>query len=456
MRIEKISAIKSIRNHFKTKDMGSVKEIINTMDTFEAADVIEVLEPEKQVTVFRLLAKEHALEVFEHLDVHTQQSLLQNFTDENAVEVFSSLEPDDRIKLIDELPAAVAKRLLSSLTQEEREMTSLLLGYKHGTAGQIMTPKYIRLSKEMSVQQAIEKVRASGKDLETVNLLYVTDDKRKLEGSVSLSDIVMAQPEEKINNIMEKEPARVYTETDDGFVAELLKESDLISVPVLDSEDRLVGVVTVDDAIDILEEEALDEVFDKAGFVELTKTETDRSKVLIHGTIPQVWRVRIPFLIITLIGGMLAGGVIEYFEDFLDAIVAVAFFVPVIMDMGGNVGTQSSTIFTRALVLGQIDFPKFLRHWGREVVIGLTMGIILGAAGGAFAAFWQGNTELGMVVGMALASTITIATALGFLVPYILVKLGFDQAAGSDPIITTIKDLSGLAIYFFLVSTFLM
>lgn len=456
MKIEKINVLKKIRTYFDTKDINALKDIINKLDTFEIADIIEVLESEKQAAVFRLLSKEKALEVFEYMDVHTQQLLLQSFTDEKAIEFFASLEPDDRIKLIDELPAGIAKRLLDSLTKSERDMTLLLLGYKPGTAGQIMTPKYIRLTKDMTVQEAIQKVRESGKNLETVNSLYVTDEKRKLAGSVSLSDLIMARPDDRVLNIMKRDPIKVSTEDEKQFVAQLLKDSDLIALPVVDLEERLVGVVTVDDAIDILEEEATDSAFDKVGFLELNKKESDRSKTLIKGSMFQVWRVRIPFLIITLLGGMLAGGLIAFFEESLEAVAAVAFFIPVIMDMGGNVGTQSSTIFTRALVLGQIDFRRFLKYWIREILLGLSMGIILGAAGGLVAYLWQGFSVLGLVVGIALCLTITLATALGFLIPYVLVKLGFDQAAGADPMITTIKDITGLAIYFLLVSTFLL
>lgn len=169
----------------------------------------------------------------------------------------------------------------------------------------------------------------------------------------------------------------------------------------------------------------------------------------------EIWKVRIPFLIITLIGGIMAGLVIETFEETLEAVTAVALFIPVVMDMGGNVGTQSSTIFTRALILGQINLNKFWRHLLKEVSIGLSMGVILGTMAGVIAHFWQGIEGLGIVVALALTITITIATLLGYLVPYVLVKLGFDQAAGSDPIITTIKDISGLMVYFILVRHFL-
>jgi magnesium transporter len=189
--------------------------------------------------------------------------------------------------------------------------------------------------------------------------------------------------------------------------------------------------------------------------MEFQEKEASKSNVLVNGTVFQIWKVRLPFLIITLIGGMLAGAVVGAFEEALEAIVILAIFIPVIMDMGGNAGTQSSSIFTRAFVLGQISFEKWRKHLGKEVLVGMTMGAVLGAAACLIAYLWQGIFALGLVVGLSLFFTVTIATTLGFLIPYILVKLGFDQAAGSDPFITTIKDVTGLLIYFGLATTLL-
>jgi len=218
-----------------------------------------------------------------------------------------------------------------------------------------------------------------------------------------------------------------------------------------------VGVVTVDDAIDVLEEETTDDIFDKVGLADIamTRRESSRSEQLVKGPLKNVLKVRVPFLIITLIGGMLAGAVIDVYEATLEAIAAVAIFIPVIMDMGGNVGTQSSTIFTRALVLGHINMKHFRKHLFREMGIGISIGVIMGAAALAIATLWQGNIDFGYAVGISLALTMTLATTLGFLIPWVLVKLGFDQAAGSDPFITTVKDVTGLFIYFTSVSIFL-
>lgn len=206
--------------------------------------------------------------------------------------------------------------------------------------------------------------------------------------------------------------------------------------------------------MDVLEDEALDQALNKAGFA-MESVETNCSKVLTQGSLWQVWRVRVPYLMLALVGGLIAGGAISQFEEELEAIAALAFFIPVIMDMCGNVGTQSSTIFTRALIFGHIDFSRFVKQWGPEVLIGFTMGILSGIIAGLIVYLWQGDMALSFVISVALTATITIASAIGFLVPATLSRLGLDQAAGSDPFITTIKDITGLLIYFFLASMIL-
>jgi len=356
--------------------------------------------------------------------------------------------------LLDEIPAKVAKRLMNVLDDQEREMTAELLGYKPETAGRIMNPDYISLKKGQSVAEGLKNIRQKGMEKETIYNIYVIDQGRKLQGVVTLRTLVMADPEDKIDHIMYDHPVSVSTFTDQEEVARLLQQQDLTAVPVVDREKRLVGIVTFDDAMDVISEETTEDIYNKAGLTGLGEIEADRSRVLISGSLFDVWKVRLPYLVIALVGGLLAGGVIEGFEESLTQITALAFFIPVVMDMGGNVGTQSSTIFNRALVLEQINLRHFFKQFLREMGIGLSMGIILGIAAGIISAVWQ-FPELGLVVGTALALTVTIAAALGFLIPFILHKMGLDQAAGSDPLITTIKDITGLFIYFFLVAQFL-
>lgn len=445
----------TIYAHLHAKEMLPLKNILNDLEIFELIEVFNELMAEERVILFRLLSKDLALELFESLDAGLQQQLLASFTEERVKEFLNEMAPDDRVRLFDELPAKVTSRLIQHLSDEEKQETALLMGFAPETAGRIMTTEYIRLNKTMTAEDALLRIKDMASEKESIYTLYVTDENKVLEGVLSFKELFLADPKEVVAKIMTEKVAFVTTDTDQEEVAHMLQDFDLLSLPVVDSEKRLVGMITVDDAMDIVEEETTEDIFEKAGLLDLGKKEHDRSNVLINGSLLSIWAVRIPFLLITMIGGLLAGGVVDFFDDALSSVTAIAIFIPVIMDMGGNAGTQSSTIFGRALVLGQIHPKLFLKHFAKETFVGFSMGILIGITTGVVAYFWQGLVGLSIAVGLSLVLTMTLATALGFSIPYLLFKVGLDQAAGSDPIITTIKDISGLLIYFLLVSQFL-
>jgi magnesium transporter len=436
------------------RKMEELKLLLNQASVIEILELFEGCSRDEIVVLFRLLNKENSLEVFEALDLHYQEKLLLSFTEEKVIETITELAPDDRVKLFDELPARVTKKLLYSLNPEERKKTAILMGYAPQTAGRLMTPEYVRLKDNITVEDALNKIRKLPESVETLYTLYVTDSNRKLIGVVSLKDLVLAQSQQVIKDIMETQLIKVSTDTDQEETANILYDGSLLAVPVVDSEDRLVGIITVDDALGIMEQEATEDIYNKAGLISSNKKESNQSAKLIDGTYIDALKVRLPFLLVTMFGGFLAGKVIHLFEGTFITVTSVAVFIPVIMDMGGNVGTQSSTIFNRALILGQINLQRFWKHIFREMKVGFFLGIVMGLAAGIMAAFWQHIPMLGLVVGLALVLTITLATMLGFFIPYLLMKMGLDQAAGADPIITTIKDVTGLLIYFLLVRLF--
>ena len=456
----------TILDYIQNKDMNGLKIVLANAEELEILHAYHDLSPEEQVIVFRLLAKDRALSVFEDLDTDEQQNLLKSFTDERAIELVNEMAPDDRVRLLDELPASVAKKLIDSLSPEERKITNVLMGYEDETAGRIMTTEFISLRRDMTVEQALEKVSAQAGEKETVYTLFVTDEAKKLEGVLTLKGLLIARGipgstlvktdgSTLVGEIMSKNTISVSTDTDQEEVANIMKELDLLAIPVVDFEERIVGIVTIDDAVDILEEEATEDILDQAGFADITGSESDRSEILIKGSMWKIWRVRLPFLLITLVAAMLAGAIIEGVQEILESMVVVAFFIPLIMDMGGNVGTQSSTVFARGVVLGHINVKSFIRPFAKEVFIGLSMGALVGLVAGAIVGVWQGIPMLGVAVGLSLVATMTLAALLGFLVPFVLIKFNVDQAAGSAPIITSIKDIAGLVIYFLFVSVFL-
>jgi len=440
-----------------TKNLKELKNLLQTAEELEVLQAIYDLPPDEQVIVFRLLSKDAALSIFEELDTDEQHILLRSLTEENASLFVNELAPDDRVRLLDELPAIVAKKLIASISPKEREATSLIMGYKAESAGRIMTTEYISLNKEFTVDAALEKVRRLASEMETIYTLFVTDGHKKLEGVLSLKDLLMARGNQKIEAIMSTKAIRVTTDTDQEEVARELQELDLLAIPVVDRENRLVGIVTIDDAVDILEEETTEDIFDQAGLADITGNESDRSEILVNGSLWNIWKVRLPILLITLGFAMFSGVIIDFFEDILDEVVAVAIFIPAIMGMSGNVGTQSSAVFARGVVLGQIQIKNFMRPFLKEIGVGFSIGAVLGTVTGAIAAIWQSDygIMLGLAVGLALALAITVASLLGFLVPFVLIKLNVDQTAGSAPIITSIKDIVALAIYFVFVYAFM-
>jgi len=444
--------ITRIQSYLRGRDMENLKNLLCSSEPMELLEAFYDLSPDELVIAFRLLPKDQALFIFEQLDTNHQHNLLQSFTDEKAIVYINELAPDDRVRLLDELPASVAKKLISMLSHEERIATNLIMGYQAETAGRIMTTEFITLKKGMSAAQSVERVLKLAKEKETIYTLFVTNNHKVLEGVLSLKDLLMAEDTTLIEDLMQT-AIKITTDTSDQEAARTLQEMDLLALPVVDRENRLVGIITIDDAIDIIEDDATEYIYDQAGLVDIKGREADRSAILVSGSFPDIWKVRMPFLIITLIAGILAGFVIDQFEATLQTMVAVAVFIPLIMDMGGTVGTQSSTVFARGVALGDIELHHFRSHFIKEIMVGLSIGSAIGFASGIIAYVMQGDPMLGVAVGVALVCTMTLASLLGFLVPYLLIRLGVDQAAGSAPIITSIKDISGLIIYFALVTT---
>lgn len=437
----------------KAGNLDALKAKLMRLTPLDFVESWRDLHEDDRPVVFRLLVKNVATVVFDMLEPFEQGELIQSLTGEQTAALFAELDPDDRVHLLDEVPARVAKRLMDMLDPKQRETTNQLLGYKDGSVGRMMNPNFVDVKAEMTAQEALNRVRAKAKTDQVITQVYVTDSSRKLKGVLPLSRLVQAESAIQVSELLPGYGfTAVATAERDERAARLLQDADATELPVVDREGRLVGVFSSDDAMDVLREENTDDLFDKVGLLDINKRETDRSHKLLFGGFLHVLAVRAPFLIITLIGGMLAGVVIDQFEDVLAAVVATAIFIPVIMDMGGNVGTQSSTIFTRGMVLGQINMSSFVKQWLHEVKNGFGMAVLLGTLGGVIAGVWQGIPELGIAVGLSLVLVITLGVMLGFIVPFVLIKLGFDQAAGADPIITTIKDMAGLVIYFFLVS----
>jgi len=436
--------------------LAQLKQFLNEELGFqELSELLEEYPPNQQAILFRLLEKDTALEIFELMEASKQKELLQAFTAEELAELVAGIDSSDQVRLLDELPAKVAKELLKSIPPEDREKASILMGFQPGTVGRVMSPYYVRLRRDSTVQEALDRIRALKPDQETLLNVWVTDKRRVLEGVITLPDLVLADPAAKIDEVMDEDIIFVTADTDQEEAVNILKKFDLVSLPVVDSENRLVGALEYDRALDIMQEEATEDLLEKGGVLSLQKREESLSQRLLHGSLAKVLGARLPFLFITLAGDLVGGVIVSRFEVALTQVLALAFFLPLIMDMSGNVGTQSTTIFGRSLVLGHIRPHEFCRTLLNETGRGLAIGGIIGLITALVAGLWQGDFALGLVIGLSLWIALTLSASLGFLVPWAMYKLDLDQAAGAGPILTTILDIVALLIYFYLACYFL-
>lgn len=444
--------IDTIRPHLAATDLAALKSELASSNPDQVAQLLPTLTPTEQALVYRVLPKSTALYVFELLDNDEQASLVEAMSMPDAVAVIEQLDADDRIHLIDELPARVAKRVVGALDESTQDSVRSMLGYEPGTVGRILSPHYVSVRRAATAADAVAAVQASGLRSEHLNTVFVIDEERRYQGLVRLADLVRADPAASVAVIAEAIDV-VASATDDAAVAaRALQRRDLDALPVLDREGRLIGAVTVDDAMDAIDQDTSATMYGKAGIADLGHSnDRIRSEKLTTGFLYPV-RVRLSFLIVTLIGGLLVGGVIDAFEDTLAAVVALAVFIPLVMDMGGNVGTQSTTIFARGYALGHIDISQMRRHLFREQRVGLAMATVVGIVGGLAAYVWQGAPndipQLGLAVGISLFVSVNLACFLGFALPWLMIKIGLDHAPGADPFITTIKDFTGLFVYF--------
>ncbi|WP_270324626.1 magnesium transporter [Lactococcus petauri] len=444
-----------IRFYIKKKEFKKLQVILKDLQRHELKEIFKHLKQDEQVIFFEVLSEDKAVALFKILGTQQQKNLLDALQPPMVQTFLNQLSSDDRVRLFDRLPERRVKSLLGVLTPDNRSETLHLQAYVPETAGRIMTTEFVTLTEDMTQEEALAKVTEEATRKENIYILFIIDEKLKLTGFITLYRLLMMAPTAVINEHMSRQPISVKTSEDQEKVAQKVKELDLLALAVVDDTNKLVGIVTFDDAMEILEEEATEDILNQAGLSDLKDTEEDRSKLLINGKLNKILAVRLPFLLATLLLSMLSGLVIENFEQTLESIAMVAIFIPLIMGMGGNIGTQSSTVFTRGLVLGHIEIENFLEHFFKELRVGLTIGALMGIMAGLMATIWLGFPMLGLAVGLALFATMTVASLLGFLVPFILIKLKIDQAAGSAPIITTIKDLVALLIYFTCISLFL-
>jgi len=424
-------------------DLQAAKTILVPVQPADIAEAIEGLPETMQVIAFRLLSKDEAIEVYEQLDSSVQQSLCEKFKRQEVIDIVDKMSPDDRARLFEELPAAVVRRLVSQLSPTERQTTALLLGYEAGTAGRIMTPEYISLKEHYTVGQSLERIRSLANVTETIYSLYVTDSDRKLTGILSLRDLVTAQLDQTIGEILNRDLVCVQTDTDQEEVVRIIQRYDFLAIPVVDSEQRLVGIITVDDVLDILQEETTEDIYALSG----VQSEGDN---YFQASLLTVARRRVIWLLILLLTNSVTGAILKMQQDLLQQVVALSFFIPLLTGTGGNVGAQSSTVVIRGMNTDEIRAMGPLQVIWREGLAGALLGTILGVLATVWATVFivEGNVSIALSVGISLVAISILASVAGSALPFLFRTLGLDPALMSAPFITTVVDVLGVLIYF--------
>ena len=445
---ENVEEPNKISELIEKKRYAELKSLLEEIPYVDIAEVFAEVESKYHAVILRLLGKEAAADIFVELDTDTQRALIESFSDRELAAILEEMYLDDTVDIIEEMPAAVVKRIIKSSSKDDREMINRLLLFDKDTAGAIMTTEYVRLVPEMTVGEALDHIKSVAIDKETIYTCYVTDRKRHLLGIVTAKDLLLNDREVTLENIMEENVVFSRTSDDKEEVALLFDRYGFLALPVVDSECRLVGIVTVDDAMDVMREETEEDFAKMAG---MTPTET----VYLKTSALDFLKARLPWLLLLMFSATISSAILTIFEDALSA--ALVLFVPMIMGTGGNSGGQSSVTVIRSLSLGEIEFKDLFRVMRKELTVGLLAGALVGAATFLKVVlidrFLLGNPDVSALVALAVAVslglTIIFAKLIGAALPILAKKLGFDPAVMASPFITTLVDAASLLIYFF-------
>ncbi len=424
-----------------------LSKLLNKIHPADIAHLFRYLDLKEQRILFNLIEDaEISAYVLSELDHATGAQLLEQIDKETITEVLQEMHYDDAVDIIRNLPEELAEEILNIMQDEDSSEIEQLLSYEEDTAGGIMSTEIFSLNEEMTVKEAIEALQQA-QDVEMVFYLYVTNEYGHLVGVLSLRQLLTVPPHTPLKNIMTRDVIRVSTDTDQEEVAQLVARYNILAIPVVDESNMLMGIVTVDDVIDVLREEATEDFFKMAGASE---------EELLYGFKSlKIARLRLPWLVTNLFGGVITGYLMWLFKATLEQIIALVSFVPVITGMGGNVGGQSATIVVRGFATGRIDMSTLRQVFFRELRVGAIMGAVCGVVVGLVALVWHHNPYLGLVVGLAMVTAMTVAASMGVLAPTFFKRLGVDPAIASSPFVQTANDITGILIYFGTATMFL-
>lgn len=438
------------------RDLHALRDLLVEVAPVEIAELFQGLSDEERVVIFRILPREKAADIFAELDVDVQKTLLSGLGDRQTARLLDEMAADDRTALLEEIPAEAARQLLTLLSKDERDVALSLLGYPEGSVGRLMSPDYLTVHADWKVREVLDHIRANGQQSDSIDTLYVVDAKGKLVDEISIKQILLASPDEEIASLMNFTFESLDAHADQELAVELFRKYDRPTLPVVDSQGVLLGIVTVDDILDVQEEEVTEDI-QKLGGSEALEDPYIKTPVLT------LIRKRAHWLIILFLGEMLTTSAMAQYEGEIQRAVVLALFVPLIISSGGNSGSQASTIIIRALAVGEIRLRDWLRVFKRELIAGGVLGIILGIVGFLRVVIWsqfspiygEQYMRLALTVLFSLTGVVALGSVSGAMLPFALKRFNLDPATSSAPFVATIVDVAGLVLYFTVAMMFL-
>jgi magnesium transporter len=446
-----------IERALEAREFSRVRAAFFEMETADIADAIEELESEDRAVVFRVLRREQAADVFEYLESDAQEELIRALGRGHVAAILNDMSPDDRTQLLEELPAEATRQMLALLSSDERQIARQLLGYPEDSVGRLMTPDFITIRNSWTVQQALDHIRENGEDSETLNVINVVDDRGRLIDDLKVRELLLADPNVRIAEIGDGQVISLKATDDQESAVEVFKEYDRVAFPVTDSSGGLLGIVTVDDVLDVAEEEATEDIQKIGGSEALEQP-------YMQVSFASMVRKRMGWLVVLFLGQLLTLSALAAFSDKIAQAVVLVMFVPLVISSGGNSGSQAATMVIRAMALGEVDLGDWWRVMRREILFGMSLGVILAVLGFGRIALGQSLTgfygtdwgKLALAVGLSLIGVVVWGVMIGSMLPFIMSRVGADPAASSTPFVATIVDVTGLLIYLSIGTTLLL
>ncbi len=441
-----IEKIKRLLDEKKTEEL---EVLVGDIHPNDFSEIAEYFSPEQIIEIFRLIKdREKIAEYISELNSELQSELLNAMSKKQASKILEEMDTDEAVDILGEITPEESRELLDLMPKEEADEIEELMKYEENTAGSIMNNEFVTLQEHLTCEQAIQHIREMSPEAEMIYYVYVLDKRKRLIGVLSLRDLIVADAQKKVSEIMEEDVISVLDTEDREVAARVISDYDFLAIPVINKKGMMVGIITVDDIIDVLQEEVTEDIHKMVGSAEVYEDKLIKTSPLKRA------RARLPWLMVSMAGQMISGSVIEFHSVILETVVALAFFIPVIMAMAGNVGTQSSTITVRGLATGQLRLDELWKNILTEFKVGFFIGSMVGLMVYFIAFYWQNNYILGLTIGISLCITVIAAATLGTLLPLIFMRLNIDPAIATGPFITTAVDIGSLVIYFSL-GTFL-